>query len=409
MGKNERKVRISRPDTNQRLEEIFDQCLRAPGAGQVRRCSKQINLACNNDVPKTKYPLQTIRERYEVLHQSTIRKFTVSMGGKTEQLTISLPKKLEGYNCRDKAPPATPDQEPSSFTQNGAVDLNLPPLSKSMENALTKLRDDVIIFDDVWFQDVFSDTMEWETAKTGIFPQGGIVLNLLTVFVYNQLKYKNDFVDAFQKTLPIGDRIKKRLCMFVAAHQVLLGSMMIPLVQMLCRWDGIVCGMLGQVGHVSSFARKYRNVCQFFGFANLKPGDSGKTLYDGLSDQDLWRWYRSGNIKRNEDIDLNEEEESLKISLRCSACFKTEGECGGKKHLLCRICMNALYCSKECQKHAWKEHKTVCSKGCINTKDVSLRMSNVNGRRVLLFSLDKHDNEASRLIDEDHADSRKGE
>ena len=57
----------------------------------------------------------------------------------------------------------------------------------------------------------------------------------------------------------------------------------------------------------------------------------------------LWRWYRVGNGNRSNKGDVSE---GGNIGMRCSVCFKTEEDCGGKKHLLCCICMNALYCSR---------------------------------------------------------------
>ena len=53
----------------------------------------------------------------------------------------------------------------------------------------------------------------------------------------------------------------------------------------------------------------------------------------------------------------NYETEKAIMNDICSACGKIEGE---KKR--CGRCNKTKYCSKECQKQDWKEHKKVCSK-----------------------------------------------
>ena len=47
------------------------------------------------------------------------------------------------------------------------------------------------------------------------------------------------------------------------------------------------------------------------------------------------------------------------FTLACIHCGKFE-EKGGKKHNQCGACLNALYCSKECQQVHWQHHKVDC-------------------------------------------------
>ena len=47
------------------------------------------------------------------------------------------------------------------------------------------------------------------------------------------------------------------------------------------------------------------------------------------------------------------------LPLACIHCGKFE-EKGGKKHNQCGACLNALYCSKECQQVHWQHHKVDC-------------------------------------------------
>ena len=44
-------------------------------------------------------------------------------------------------------------------------------------------------------------------------------------------------------------------------------------------------------------------------------------------------------------------------SIGCGACGAYPG---AAKLLLCRGCCYVRYCSKACQKSAWKEHKVIC-------------------------------------------------
>lgn len=47
---------------------------------------------------------------------------------------------------------------------------------------------------------------------------------------------------------------------------------------------------------------------------------------------------------------------------KCWACGKAEDAVAGgvKKLMACQRCREALYCSKDCQRTAWKEHKGSC-------------------------------------------------
>jgi hypothetical protein len=57
--------------------------------------------------------------------------------------------------------------------------------------------------------------------------------------------------------------------------------------------------------------------------------------------------------------DLTDKE--ISDARKCWACSKAEdpSQVGGKL-LVCKRCRTAYYCSKECQRAAWKEHKASC-------------------------------------------------
>jgi len=337
-------------------------------SADLSRCAKRkILMRCEGkkdgtsiSVPKTKYPLHVIKERVD-LYTEPIPEFNKNSHAYFD-IGIKSPKKIQGY-CD------------GGFeyrkTQTGAVNVDWPPLVEATESSFAKLRNDLILFDDVWFSDILSEEFEWLRLTNESQCITDDILIFLTIFIHNQLKYKNEFQDAFQKTLPVGDRIKKHLCSFAVRGQAMLdGRKIAELTLSVSRWDGVVCGMFGQLGQITRFANKFRNACQWFGNAKLKPGCSAQMMYDGKSDRDLWRWYRGKECKQsNFEMTRNFE----KISLRCSTCLKTEDDCGGKKHLLCRICMNALYCSKKCQRFAWKTHKKVCNNEYILPRDVNVR------------------------------------
>ncbi len=56
-----------------------------------------------------------------------------------------------------------------------------------------------------------------------------------------------------------------------------------------------------------------------------------------------------------------EEKEREKAMEKCVSCGKTAGELGMKQLLKCAACTVApCYCSTECQKTCWREHKVEC-------------------------------------------------
>jgi hypothetical protein len=56
--------------------------------------------------------------------------------------------------------------------------------------------------------------------------------------------------------------------------------------------------------------------------------------------------------------DLQDKE--ISNARKCWACAKQEDPQGNWKLLVCKRCSTAHYCSKECQRAAWKEHKAEC-------------------------------------------------
>mmetsp|Transcript_9433 Transcript_9433/g.14020 ORF Transcript_9433/g.14020 Transcript_9433/m.14020 type:complete len:300 (+) Transcript_9433:94-993(+) len=64
-----------------------------------------------------------------------------------------------------------------------------------------------------------------------------------------------------------------------------------------------------------------------------------------LTDEGMWQIHRKELTYPN-------------YCLACINCGELEKE--GKKHNRCGACSNALYCSKECQKLHWKQHKADC-------------------------------------------------
>uniref|UniRef100_A0A7S2JTV1 MYND-type domain-containing protein n=1 Tax=Leptocylindrus danicus TaxID=163516 RepID=A0A7S2JTV1_9STRA len=99
-----------------------------------------------------------------------------------------------------------------------------------------------------------------------------------------------------------------------------------------------------QVGDKRRFVQRLR----FKEMEREKIGDDyGVPLhYGNLSDEEIWHIYRKS-------------EYSDRFPLACMNCGKFEHK-NGKKHNRCSACESALYCSKECQKLHWKEHKADC-------------------------------------------------
>jgi hypothetical protein len=80
-----------------------------------------------------------------------------------------------------------------------------------------------------------------------------------------------------------------------------------------------------------------------------------------------------------------EEEEQVKPLLKCAACdFTTEDK---KQLKWCARCNGTPYCSKECQKRHWKEHKQVCSKTTDELRDAADCSSQIVSRSSVVASL----------------------
>ena len=55
-------------------------------------------------------------------------------------------------------------------------------------------------------------------------------------------------------------------------------------------------------------------------------------------------------------------EKKISDALKCWVCAKAQDRLhGAAKLLVCQRCRTARYCSKECQRAAWKEHKAACT------------------------------------------------
>lgn len=116
-------------------------------------------------LPNYKYPSHIIDERLNFLTQPDISLFN---DGFIETLDMAMPNK-ENRSTR-------------KTTTNGAANFGLPTLSKATEEAVTKLRDDLILFDDVWYSDIFSDENKLYLPKyTKCVCRGACVLLLYII------------------------------------------------------------------------------------------------------------------------------------------------------------------------------------------------------------------------------------
>jgi len=97
--------------------------------------------------------------------------------------------------------------------------------------------------------------------------------------------------------------------------------------------------LLMQVGDKQRFAKR---IHLMYGDGKVRPS----MMHDEAIDT-TWRYYRK-NVKC-----------WSKYPLACINCGKFE-EKEGRKHNQCSACMNALYCSRECQRSHWKQHKADC-------------------------------------------------
>ena len=95
-----------------------------------------------------------------------------------------------------------------------------------------------------------------------------------------------------------------------------------------------------QVGDINNFAQRLRILSK----DRERLGEAALVDHQD-EDDEMWQRYR----KKWNSV----------MPLACINCGKFE-EKGEKKHNRCGGCLNALYCSKECQLLQWQHHKVDC-------------------------------------------------
>ncbi len=90
--------------------------------------------------------------------------------------------------------------------------------------------------------------------------------------------------------------------------------------------------------------------------------DLGKSQFDSDEDLEKLRLQMHKLIcKEHEESTVRGAREQQQQQLACTACGKTTAMLGEKKLLICSACTLApSYCSVECQRACWKEHKAEC-------------------------------------------------
>jgi len=144
-------------------------------------------------------------------------------------------------------------------------------------------------------------------------------------------------VDCYNRTIKAGEKLYE-LCERICERYPNDSQIVKDYMQgFLC--DAILLFM--RVGDKKRFAEKTRIMAEYDG--PLNPRRVRRT------DEEIWHMWRKENPTH---IEQN--------PFACIYCGKFEVENGGKKHNQCSACMNALYCSKKCQKSHWKQHKAGC-------------------------------------------------
>lgn len=139
-------------------------------------------------------------------------------------------------------------------------------------------------------------------------------------------------VDSYNRTLKAGDKLYE-LCQRVCArHRDQTEIVDKHLEHFLTKSSFL----LMQVGGKQRFAKRMSLLY------------SGACMMHDESIDLIWRQYRKNINGWNE------------YRLACINCGRFENK-EERKHSQCSACMNALYCSRECQKLHWKQHKVDCN------------------------------------------------
>mmetsp|Transcript_17415 Transcript_17415/g.25940 ORF Transcript_17415/g.25940 Transcript_17415/m.25940 type:complete len:185 (-) Transcript_17415:23-577(-) len=122
-----------------------------------------------------------------------------------------------------------------------------------------------------------------------------------------------------------------------------------------------------QVGDKKSFAEAKRSHDKMASKMADRFSPDAESSEAGLTDEDIWRHYR----KRWAFLGVLGSNPNEPYQLACINCGKFEKE--GRKLNCCGACSNALYCSKECQKLHWKQHKADCRANSASRRKKSIK------------------------------------
>ena len=185
---------------------------------------------------------------------------------------------------------------------------------------------------------LFSDYVVDDSFRLGNTPHACHAIFVVARFVEYQCTIGGKkLIDCLNRTVKAGDKLLE-LCQRIYERYP-------DRTKEVKNWIGpFICAstnMYLQVGDKKKFAKRIRAVSK-----------------EGLS---LWPNFPKPLPDQNDDKIWQRYRKLWKcdFTLACINCGKLE-EKGGKKHTQCGACLNALYCSKECQLLHWQHHKVDC-------------------------------------------------
>lgn len=207
-----------------------------------------------------------------------------------------------------------------------------------------------------WFDNILTDVMTESCVKKGQGEKILFVLAMMKCFLGHQrLTGGQDLADGVNKTVIVGDKIERVCYRMVTRHYIATLFEGYRVYSNLYRME--VIHIYIQVGNTKQSLDVMREY--IFPPGNIDPNQPHIIRYEqtGISDEGILELYSMGGF-------TPKSMQGRGARKSCIACGVPSNEQSkdGKRLRNCSACLNVWYCSKECQKKHWPQHKKLCKK-----------------------------------------------